>query len=210
VNLDQIKKVIADIEEEIPIIRTTVENVILKGDIPSPMLVFYNSTSERGLVVAPSSDEDTFLSRMRSVADTLHLYRSMEAAAVTVTFASKIELDNTLYELLNIFVMNDDYAFSIRLPFIINEDQSVNWFTQLDEATPVDEIELDDTGRDMVSMFYHYTHADKIGFSPSDILSYLACKGAAIEQINTKYEYVQYSSEADSNDQNPTPEFQAT
>lgn len=192
-NYTSVKEIVTDIEQEVPIIQTVLENIIRRGEPFAPMLVFYGTPETKSLICCPMAQEENFLSRMVAVADAMHLYNAINASAVTVTLISQIELDNTMYDLLNIFVMNQSNAFNIRIPYSIDNDQNVIWHNQYGEVLEVDDMELDTNGKEMINMFYHYIHAEMIGFTPAEVLSYLACNGAAIEQFTTKYEYFKYS-----------------
>ena len=193
-NLQPIIDLIEDIENEIATIKTVAEKSHLRHEPFSPMLVFYENSTTKNLLVAPYSEKEDFISKMVSIAETMHLHKATQGYAVQVSFTAKIEYDETLYEMLNILVMTFDYAFILNFPYIINEDATITWHSQYDTVRSIDDMEVDDIGKDMFSMFYHYIHTGSIGFSPTEILSYLAKSGAAIHQFNSKYTYFEPNS----------------
>jgi len=193
-NLQPIIDIIADIENEIDAIKTVTQKTQLRHEPFSPMILFYENPTTKTLLVVPYSEEQDFTSKMVSIAEAMHLYKATEAYAVQVSFTAKIEYDQTLYQMLNILVMTFDHAFILEFPYIINEDATITWHSQYDAVRSVDDMEVDDIGKDMFSMFYHYIHAGNIGFSPTEILSYLANSGAVIHQFNSKYTYFEPNS----------------
>lgn len=193
-NLQPVIDLVADIENEIAALKIVVENSHLRYETFAPMIVFYDDPTTKTLVVVPHAEQDDFISKMVAIAEVMHLHKATGAYAAQVAFTAKIEYDNTLYEMLNVLVMTSDYAFILELPYLVNQDAAITWHSQYDTVRSIDEMEVDETGRDMFSMFYHYTHADNIGFKPTEILSYLAKSGAAIHQINSKYMYFEPSS----------------
>jgi hypothetical protein len=191
-NYDKIQILVEDISDEVAVIKTVVENVTSSGEPFAPMLVFYSAPNVKEFVVAPQWGT-TFEAKMRSIADTLQLFKATNSQSVIISFCTKAEYDSTMYQLLNIYVVSYDHAFAITLPYSVNDNNNVIWNDQHSACSALDELETDDMGRDVFSMFYHYVHLDETILTAREIFTYLSARGAAIVQFNSKYQYFELS-----------------
>jgi hypothetical protein len=191
-NYDNVVALVEDIENEVAIIKTVLENCSSVNENFVPMLIFYSSPKDKQLVVAPAWG-DTFQTRMRSIADALHLFSAIRSYSVIVSFCTKAEYDNITYQMLNVYVMSEEHASAITLPYSTDDNGVVNWEDRYSSISSIDELETDDTGREVFSMFYHYLHLTESVLTPSNILTYLSARGAAIVQFSSKYQYYEMS-----------------
>lgn len=188
INFNSISDLITDIENEIKICKSLLESVKSENNSEYvPMIVFYSNSDTKQLVVAPKSTQD-FDEKMLAIAEAMHLFTPLESYAAILSLTTKMKHDDELYEALTLHVLSQDHAYNIILPYqFINN--TVVWNDDLAYSSMIDEEDIDDTGKDIVSMLYLFVHIEKSIFSPSEILSYLSSKGAAIHQISTKIEY---------------------
>lgn len=189
-NLDSVKNYIKEIETEVAIIKMVVENCASRNETFVPMVVFY-STDNKEMVVAPVCSE-TFQSKMTAIAEVMHLHSTMNAHASVVNFVTKVVIDDVEYQMLNMYALSQDNAYVIQIPYLIN-DKFVEWQNDHASCTSIDHLETDDVAKNVLSMFYHFTHIQNPGFRTEEILSYLSFKGAEIAQINSTFKYVDFS-----------------
>lgn len=187
------ESLVEDIEQEAFVLKSTLETTYLTDGKYIPFLVFYKNPKEKTFAIAPQ-ESDSFIYRMKNIAEVLHLYSALDASAVTITFTSKISIHDNEYELFNLFVLNQDHAWLVHYPFTV-EDGIVKWYPELDSCTPVDSYDFDEVGKDMVSMFYNFIHIQESAFTVAEILSYLSTTDAAIHQFDQKYEYFNFQVE---------------
>lgn len=178
---------VTDIEKESAILKTVLENCEARNEEFIPMVIFYSNKDTKDLVVAMNYFDD-FPSKMTAIAEALHLYSAMNSNAVIVAVTSKMLHNNEEYSALTMSLLTHSAAWSIVHPYRI-ENSEVVWYNDISYIHELDAEDVDEVGQDVYSMFYVFTHLERTAFSPSEILSYLAFKGAAIHQINTKIEY---------------------
>ena len=193
---DDIKLVVDNIEEEVSVLKTLLEKGYQEGYAYSPMVVFYKDPKTKTIVVSPS-DNDTFAGRMYAISEILHLHTAMYSWSSVVSFTSTVEVDGEEKSALNIFVMCELSAYIITLPFIA-EGSNVTWFPELDSLHTSETIELDESGRDLLTMFNIYIRLIKSPFTAPEILSYLSSKNMAISQLDSiKVPYFDMSDEGE-------------
>lgn len=177
------------IHQEIDILKHTVEKCVLEGGRYSPMLTFMSSISERMLTVTiPYQDnyEDTFL----RIAEVLHLYSALESYSVVVSLSAKKEINNQQYDVLTVFTLTDNYAGILSIPYTVDSSKVVIWHDDLFEMENIDDQDFDPTTKDMITMFFFFTHIEKPAYSASEVLSYLSRIGCAIymfDKFNVSY-----------------------
>lgn len=186
-NLEPVTRIIQDIEAEIAILKTVFENCHEQDYDFVPMVVFYSNPETKEMVVAPAHFHN-FDEKMVSIAECMHLHAAINASAATVSMASKIINNDITYDALTISILCAESAWNIALPYTIT-DSSVQWHNEMSIINEFDDNDVDATGKDIINMFYNFTHLDNMAFSPAEILSYLSSKGAAIELFQDHYEY---------------------
>lgn len=189
-NINKVAEYITNIEEEIGIYKMVNENVASRNEAYVPMIVFYSSPTEKSYVVAPHHD-NTFNNKMLAIAETLHLYSSSLAHAAIISMLNQVVINDNTYQSLDIYALSLNNAYLIQLPFEINGTE-VKWLEEHQECTSIDELDVDSTGKDVLSMFYHYIHIDSTIFTPEDVLSYLSFKKAEINTFSTKVQYLNF------------------
>lgn len=192
-NLSEVQKYVSNIEDEITALKTTLETITEQQESFVPMTIFYNSPDNKILVVAPNASGSS-VDRIRSVAEVMHLFNPLNATAAVVCLQSKIERNNNIYQCLNLFVLTEPFAWMIQLPYTL-DDNKITWLDEYRTCDEIDSIEMDETGKDIATMFYYLTHISAPFFTAGEILSYISSTGGAISQINANIEYFDFSLE---------------
>lgn len=164
-----------DIYTQINIQKQTFESTSKSGTKPMPMVVFYIDSSSPYLsVVSPYGT--TFEDTVKNITTALHLYSSIGASGCYVTLSSQYIIDDLTYPALNIFVMNRKNAYTITLPYK-EEDNDFTWFDDHSIISQIDDQDLDDLGRNIISSFYLFVNSDGLPFKTEEILSYMSTQG---------------------------------
>jgi hypothetical protein len=184
----KIEEIIAPIQTEVSAFKTVLESCSRQDESFLPMCVFYTNKDTKALVVAPPGTSD-LIQKFTSIAETMHLYRAISADSVIVALTSTMVHDETSYSALTVSVFSNELAWNMVFPYS-EENNIVTWIDDLAYINEVDQENVDETGRDIFSMFYAFTHMESSGLNAEEILSYLAYKGAAIHQVNTNIRYI--------------------
>lgn len=179
--LEQIHETLNIIHEETTVLKTIVENCAQRGEQMTPMVIFYKDQNTRQTVTSYQPTDD-FIATMGSLSEILHLFPALESYAALTTMPSKILINDQELPCLNIFLFSSVDAWYMALPFTINDDNTVTWYDDDEHivVNHVDDQEFDDTGKDLVSMMYLYSHLTSTQFTVAEILSYLSTKDVTI------------------------------
>lgn len=167
------------IHQEIDTLKHTVEKCVSQNSNYLPMLTFMSTADDRMLTVTvPRQDnhEDTFV----RIAEVLHLYSAIEPYSVVVSLSTKKEINNQHYDALTIFILTSDFAGILSIPYTVDSSNTVLWHDDLFEMENVDDQDFDPTTKDMITMFFFFTHIEKPAYTASEVLSYLSRIGCAI------------------------------
>lgn len=189
--LESVKNCIEEIENEVAIMKMVVESSVSKNHGFVPMVVFYSSSTTKEFVVAPEAG-NTFDSKMKSISEVLHLYSAAKSYAAIVSFNIKAEINDQTYDMINMYVLTASNAYVIQIPFLVDNNK-VEWQNDMFSCTSIDELETDAIAKNVLTMFYHFTHIENPGFTVEELMSYLSFKGAEIAQMNSKYKYIDFS-----------------
>jgi len=177
------------IHQEIDTLKHTIEKCVAEKTSYSPMLTFMSSVDTRTLtVVIPNQNnyEDTFV----RLAEVLHLYAAIEAYCVVISISTKKEIDNKQYDVLTIFNLTSDFAGIISIPYTVDSSNALTWHDDLFQIEDIDDQDFDPTTKDMITMFFFFTHIEKPAYTASEVLSYLSNIGCALymfENFNVPY-----------------------
>lgn len=182
---ERVTSIVSSIEQEVETFKSIVENNFEheKDFSFSPVIVFFSDVDTRRVVVSVSNDgnqQDVF----RRISEAFNLYPLLESHAAIIATVSTTTYEHQTNNVLNLFVVNYNYAWSIIVPFK-NIDNNIHWLNDDIIVSPVDEIEVDDSYLDLLSMFYLYTHISNIPFTLEELLSYLSTRGAAVAFIDS-------------------------
>jgi hypothetical protein len=172
---DQITNFIQDIESQIHIQKETFQNMILNDTKPLPMVVLYkNPDSPYVSVVSPLANnfEDT----IKNVTSALHLYPTIPACGCYVTLTSQYLIDDHNYPALNIFIMSKQNAYTLTIPYSLSDNGFV-WLDDHSFISQVDDQDLDETGRNIISSFFLFVNSSGLPFTTEEVLSYMTTTG---------------------------------
>lgn len=184
----EIKPLVDNIEGEVAAFKMVLQNCSDNNEDFVPMCVFYTDKDTKAMVVAGASG-DTFLEKFLSLSEVMHLYRPIRASSVLIAMSTIMIHEQNEYKALAISALSDEHAWNIIMPYTVH-GKDVTWLDDIAYINPVDREDADETGRDLFSMLYVFTHMEASGLTAEEILSYLAYKGAAIHQVNTNIRYI--------------------
>lgn len=184
----EVENLVTDIEGEVAAFKMVLQNCLNHDEDFVPMCVFYTNKDTKAMVVA-GAGSDNFIEKFTSVAEVMHLYRPLNASSVIVAMVTNMIHEQDAYKALAVSVLSDESAWNIILPYEV-DGKNVTWNNDISYINPVDKEDADETGRDLFSMLYVFTHMEASGLTAEEILSYLAYKGAAIHQVNTNIRYI--------------------
>jgi len=169
--------------EEIDAFKNSIEKISETSTAFSPMLTFMSSSTERALTIV-TPNQDTFDDTFTRIAEALHLYPAINAYSVVLAFSSKKQYDDNIYDSLNIFLLTDSFAGLASYPYTVNTDKTVTWHEQHAEMLNIDDSDFDPQFKDMLTMFFYFTHLEAPAYTTSEVLSYLSRIGCAINIYN--------------------------
>jgi len=198
--LDALEKVCSPISTEITLLKSVLESVHSSGKKYQPMLTFFSDSKTRFITLTIPFQEN-FNDSLIRISESLHLYSAINAHCVTLSFNANLEKDGSIYDTLIIFLLSEDSAWQINLPYSFNPDNSIIWMNDLFEINQILKENMDsieNLTKDMLTMFYVYTHIDSSPYTFSEILSFLSTTGAAAA-LHTDQEISFYDLSSDSN-----------
>lgn len=168
------------IVSEISVIKSVVESSINKEI--DPLVIFFKDEEIKTTVVG-FNKLSTFEDNILRFSEILHLYRALDSYSCIIAMPAKMSIDNVLYKTVNIFLLSDSDAWSIILPFLV-ENNNVKWYDEFSQITPINDCDFEDSSKEMISMFYFMTHIDNPAYNAAEIMSYLSLYNVAIHQFN--------------------------
>jgi len=178
--LKELEKVCSPISTEITLIKSVFESVFFSQKKYQPMITFFSDSNTRYLTITIPSQE-TFNDSLTRISESLHLYSAINAHCATLSMTATLEKDGTTYNTLIIFLLSEEFAWQINLPYIITSDNSIVWQDDLFEINQILQENInsiENLTRDMLTIFYVYTHIHPSPYSLSEVLSFLSTTGA--------------------------------
>ena len=178
---------------EISVIKSVVESSTTRSI--DPLVIFFKDENVKTTLVGFSklpSFEDNIL----RLSEIMHLYGALKSHCCIIAMPAKISRDNTIYDSVNLFLLSDDDAWTISLPYL-TENNQVIWYDEFSEILKIDDADFDGTSKEMVSMFYFMTHLHNQAYTAPEIMSYLSLYNVTIHQFTESsdsgsVEYVSY------------------
>jgi hypothetical protein len=183
---NEITALISDFADEIQIHTKIIDRMIESNDPFSPMCVFFSTPTTKEYLIVPPPQEN-FAETLSKISAAMHLYCPLQAYSVLVVLRSKMMLNDEVYESLNFFVCSELCGFVYYLPFTIDTtapSKSIVWHEELAFIDVLTDAELDDNGRDFVSVLHSHIQVRNSAFTAADILCYLSRQGFAIQALN--------------------------
>lgn len=181
-------QMITDFADEVNVHKTVIENSVERRDSPNIMCVFYTHPHQKDyLVVVP--EHDTFANALPKISEALHLFRARGCSAVLIAVATKIAVNDVVYDSVNFFVASVNSAFIYYLPYTIhdldsNQTPHVQWHDELSYIGEMAVAEMDQNGIDFINTIHAHVHVERAPFEASEVLNYLSYHGFALQALN--------------------------
>lgn len=179
---DSISMLIQNIADEVDIHKSVLEKMVLNGEPYAPMCIFYNDASTKHYLVVPKFDGD-LKALMPKLSAAMHLYTALDSYSALITIASKIGIDDVIYDSINFFIVSKQMAFAYYLPYT-QVNGEITWHEDLSYVIELASAEMDQAGMDFVHMVHAHVHTENAPFDSSEILNYLSYHGFAIQSLN--------------------------
>lgn len=180
--LQNLENVCSNISSEIIVLKSLLESLHSHGNSYLPMLTFFSDKDTR-LFTVNTPAQQTFDDSLIRISEALHLYSAANCESVVISLNASIHKDDVQYSSLIVFLLSDSAAWQINLPYIIQSDNTFFWHNDLFEVNQIVEEDIhsiENLTKDMLTMFYVYTHIDHSPYTLSEVLSYLSTTGAMI------------------------------
>ena len=185
----------SNINTEVKILQSLSETIVSSQKKYQPMATFYSDSSTRfvTLVISPQTNFEDSLIRISEI---LHLYSSIEAQCVIVSLTAKVNINENSYESLMIFILSEERAWHMMLPYTVDSEQNIHWLNDYFETNEIDTQDHQYISKDMMNIFFVFTHTSPSPYSCSEILSYLSTTGATASfHTNEEISFYDFSSE---------------
>lgn len=180
-DLDRIKEECSIIDEEINVLQNVLMEVASRGAKYHPMVTFFENQNTRQVAVTPAP-QPTFNDTLTKIAETLYLYPCLGSSCAVISLDSIIQnSDNQTLDCLQIFVISESQGHIIQLPYTKNEDNTILWHTDQFQTENLLSTNYEGSTRDMINLFFMFTHLDASAYTVHECLSYLSYSGAGIQ-----------------------------
>ena len=178
--LQEIKNICPVIYEELLVLRATLEENILHDCDYNPMITFFRSPDVRQIAIVPKPESE-FSDTLARFAETLYLYSALNCTYAVISLSSELhdENQNKTSECMNVFLLEEDSAHMINMPYTLS-GRTVNWLYDKFYSVNVSNHEYDGISKEMINMFYMFTHLEHPLYSVQELLSFLGMSGAGV------------------------------
>jgi len=179
-DLTKIKEECFIIDEEINIIQNVLMETSSRGAKYHPTITFFQDGKTRQVAVTILS-QPTFSETLIRIAETLHLYPCLRSSCAVVSLDSTIQnTDNQSFDCLQIFLISEYQGYIIQLPYTKNQDNTILWHTDQFQTENLLSTNFDGLTKDMINLFFTFTHLNAPTYTAHECLSYLSYSGAGI------------------------------
>lgn len=192
VDYDTLKPLFSDIQKEVSILKSLVEQQLSNDMKYHPMVAFISHSDNRMMAVTVPN-VGTFEENSYALSEIMHLFPAFSAKTAIITMTAKIDINDHLYDLLNVFILSDDSAYILTLPYTHTQNNTFTWHDDISNLTNLADMDGEHEGADFISMLFVFTHMPGPVFTSSEILSYLSYKGYAIQDFQNKFSYFEMS-----------------
>lgn len=180
--LEWVNQMIPNFSNEIVTLQSTFENLILKESVVQPFLVSYDDTKKKNFVAfvreSLKDDPKDYYSAISSL-----MFANVASMSTLFTFTvhtksnqyfnpSKV-LPLKNLESIVVFVVDDNRAFAVELPYSIN-DGKVMW------SSDYNAFNIGGFNDPMIECLFIFSHIDESPFVYIDVLKYLSENGYQI------------------------------
>lgn len=190
-----IAKVCINLDTEVKILQSLCETMFSSQKKYQPMATFYSDSSTRfiTLTISPQTNFEDSLIRLSEI---LHLYSAINAQSAIVSLTAKVNINDNSYESLMIFILSEEHAWHMMLPYTFDSDQNVHWLNDHFETNEIYTEDHQNISKDMMNIFFLFTHTTPSPYSTSEVLSYLSATGAtATFHTNEEISFYDFSTE---------------
>lgn len=194
--LQDIKEICPVIDEELLVLRGTLEENVSHDYNYRPMVTFFQSSHARQCAVVPNPQIE-FTDTLARIAEALYLYPALNSSYAVVSLLSELHDDDNdkTAECLNVFVLEEDSAYMINMPYTVSH-KNVNWLYDKFTSVNVSNHEYEGIAKEMINMFYMFTHLEHPLYTVQELLSFLGISGAGVHVfpgLNVSYFSVAHS-----------------
>lgn len=166
--------------------KSHMETILTQTGNYDSIITFYDQQQRISLLVGlPQNLEDA--ERYEKISEALHIYAAGKYSAVLIPVIGKYnrEIGNDIDQIptLNIFILSFHHAYFLINPFIITNG-IFEWLEEESSINEIENYEFDDYGKDIVTMFYHFTHLENSIHTLEEIKSYLTFNKFTVVDFN--------------------------
>lgn len=184
-DLDRIKEECSIIDEEINILQNVLMEVTSRNAKYHPMVTFFKNHNTRQVAVTPVP-QNSFPETLAKIAETLYLYPCLNSSCAIISLDSIIQnSDNQQLDCLQIFVISESQGHIVQLPYSKNQDNTVTWHTDQFQTENLLSTNFEGSTKDMINLFFMFTHLDSSAYTVHECLSYLSYSGAGVQVFDS-------------------------
>jgi hypothetical protein len=194
--LQDIKDICPIIDEELLVLRSTLEENVSHDSPYCPMITFFNYPDKRQCAVVPVRQVE-FSDTLARIAEALYLYSALNCTYAIVSLSSELhdENQNKTADCINVFLLEENSAHMINMPYTVS-GKNVTWLYEKFSSVNVANHEFEGISKEMINMFYMFTHLEDPLYTVQELLSFLGINGAGIHAfpgLNVSYFAKSYS-----------------
>jgi hypothetical protein len=176
--LQDIKDISPIIDEELLVLRSTLEENVSHDYPYRPMITFFGYPDKRQCAVVPVPQIE-FSDTLARIAEALYLYSALNSTYAIVSLSSELydENENKTSDCINVFLLEENSAHMINMPYTAS-GKNVTWLYEKFSS------------KEMINMFYMFTHLEDPLYTVQELLSFLGINGAGIHAfpgLNVSY-----------------------
>jgi len=180
-DLEKIKEECAIIDEEINILQNVLMDTASRDAKYHPMITFFKNEKTRQVVVTPAPQQ-SFSNTLSKLAEALYLYPCLDSSCALISLDSIIKnSDNQEIDCLQLFLISEYRGYIIQLPYTKNQDKTITWHSDHFTTQNLLDTNFEGPTKDMINLFFMFTHLDSSPYTVHECLSYLSYSGASLQ-----------------------------
>lgn len=171
-----------NIDAELDVLRLTLEQVASKSSVFHPIINFFDSDNQRLATVVVHS-QSTFDSTLCRMAEALYLYPSLASSSAIIALVGDMLDDdgNHTHSVLSAFTITEDYGYVTSMPYSIDSSNNITWMTDQFESTNVLDKHFEGVSKEMLNMFYMFSHMERGPYTVHELATYLTFVGTSVQ-----------------------------
>ena len=179
-DLENIKETCSIIEDEISVLQQTLQEHLINDHSYSPMITFFTSPDTRALAVVPPN-QPSFQDTLVRMSEIFYIYSPLASHCCVISIDSTIKNDQgSDIDCFHVFVISEEQGYVIMLPYSKDSSNNLTWHSEDFTAQNILDTEFQGQTKEMINLFYTFTHLNSPPFTVNECLSYLSHVGAAI------------------------------